>query len=321
MRGQILAAIGVATAIGSFVLMPKFGFVIAACLALVGVIAFGGLGVWLQLDSVRDKHPAEAIAGVRSVLRVLVLVRAGHAVLVVVRSESIDLGVAGQRDAQAELVSVLADAGTQSRARDAPDSVQQPCALSGAQAFRIRTDSVPPDDCRASRLPVSHGSSSARCNWCSIAATRSRSRGKCLPYVFLTFGEVLVATTGLEFAYSQAPLSMKGAIMAFWNLSVTIGNLWVLVANVGVQNAARHEIDRLDRIRRDRIPNVLLRRVRLRRRARLRYRRPHLSSGGAFGRPVLAIPQATTYHMLLWRRTVAPLAGRERVEPQLLSSP
>ena len=35
-----------------------------------------------------------------------------------------------------------------------------------------------------------------------------------LPYVLLTFGEVLVAATGLEFAYSQAPLSMKGAIMA-----------------------------------------------------------------------------------------------------------
>src|SRR5436853_3371231 len=59
-----------------------------------------------------------------------------------------------------------------------------------------------------------------------------------LPYVLLTFGEILVATTGLEFAYSQAPLSMKGAIMSFWNLSVTIGNLWVLVANAGVQNSA-----------------------------------------------------------------------------------
>jgi POT family proton-dependent oligopeptide transporter len=45
-----------------------------------------------------------------------------------------------------------------------------------------------------------------------------------LPYILLTLGEVLVAT-GLEFAYSQAPL-MKGAIMSFWNLAVTIGNLW-----------------------------------------------------------------------------------------------
>jgi len=30
---------------------------------------------------------------------------------------------------------------------------------------------------------------------------------------------------------------MKSAIMAFWSLSVTIGNLWVLVVNAGVQNA------------------------------------------------------------------------------------
>ena len=31
---------------------------------------------------------------------------------------------------------------------------------------------------------------------------------------------------------------MKGAIMSFWNLPVTIGNLWVVVANAGVQNAS-----------------------------------------------------------------------------------
>src|SRR5512132_3916676 len=37
---------------------------------------------------------------------------------------------------------------------------------------------------------------------------------------------------------ARRPLSMKGAIMAFWNLSVTIGNLWVLVANASVQNSA-----------------------------------------------------------------------------------
>ena len=57
-----------------------------------------------------------------------------------------------------------------------------------------------------------------------------------LPYSLLALGEVLVSATGLEFAYSQAPLAMKGVIMAFWNLSVTIGNLWVLVVNAGVKN-------------------------------------------------------------------------------------
>jgi POT family proton-dependent oligopeptide transporter len=59
-----------------------------------------------------------------------------------------------------------------------------------------------------------------------------------LPYALLTFGEVLVSATGVEFAYSQAPKSMKGVIMALWYLSVTIGNLWVLLANASVRNEA-----------------------------------------------------------------------------------
>jgi POT family proton-dependent oligopeptide transporter len=57
-----------------------------------------------------------------------------------------------------------------------------------------------------------------------------------LPYVFLTFAEVLVSATGLEFAYSQAPQPMKGVIMSFWLLSVTFGNVWVLLTNAGVKS-------------------------------------------------------------------------------------
>jgi proton-dependent oligopeptide transporter, POT family len=45
-----------------------------------------------------------------------------------------------------------------------------------------------------------------------------------------------VSATGLEFAYSQAPAPMKGVIMAFWTLAVTVGNLWVLLANAAVRN-------------------------------------------------------------------------------------
>lgn len=48
-----------------------------------------------------------------------------------------------------------------------------------------------------------------------------------LPYILLTTAEILVSTTGLEFAYSQAPLQMKGTIMSFWNLTFAIGNLTV----------------------------------------------------------------------------------------------
>jgi proton-dependent oligopeptide transporter, POT family len=47
------------------------------------------------------------------------------------------------------------------------------------------------------------------------------------PYVLLTSAEVLVSSVGLEFAYSQAPQSMKGALMASWTLTVAIGNLGV----------------------------------------------------------------------------------------------
>ena len=59
-----------------------------------------------------------------------------------------------------------------------------------------------------------------------------------LPYALLTLGEVLVSATGLEFAYSQAPMAMKGTIMSFWSLSVTVGNLWVLLSNVSIKSPA-----------------------------------------------------------------------------------
>jgi proton-dependent oligopeptide transporter, POT family len=49
------------------------------------------------------------------------------------------------------------------------------------------------------------------------------------PYVALTLGEVLVSTTGLEFAYAQAPPEMKGMIQSLWWLAVAAGNLVVAV--------------------------------------------------------------------------------------------
>jgi POT family proton-dependent oligopeptide transporter len=46
-----------------------------------------------------------------------------------------------------------------------------------------------------------------------------------IAYVLITMAEVLVSVTGLEFAYTQAPRSMKSTIMGFWYLTVTVGNL------------------------------------------------------------------------------------------------
>jgi POT family proton-dependent oligopeptide transporter len=43
----------------------------------------------------------------------------------------------------------------------------------------------------------------------------------------MTTAEVLVSVTGLEFAYTQAPRTMKSTMMGFWLLCVTGGNILV----------------------------------------------------------------------------------------------
>lgn len=52
-----------------------------------------------------------------------------------------------------------------------------------------------------------------------------------LAYFILTTGEVLVYLTGLEYAYAQAPPKMKSTIMAFWLLTVAVGNYFVSLVN------------------------------------------------------------------------------------------
>ncbi|MBN9690745.1 MAG: MFS transporter [Verrucomicrobia bacterium] len=55
-----------------------------------------------------------------------------------------------------------------------------------------------------------------------------------VPYLILTTAEVLVSTTGLEFAYTQAAKSMKSFIMSFWLLTVAAGNgLVALITKFG----------------------------------------------------------------------------------------
>lgn len=50
-------------------------------------------------------------------------------------------------------------------------------------------------------------------------------------YVVLTMAEVLCSITGLEFAYAEAPISMKSVVMAFFLITVAIGNLLVSVSS------------------------------------------------------------------------------------------
>ena len=55
-------------------------------------------------------------------------------------------------------------------------------------------------------------------------------------YLFLTIGEVLVSITALEFAYTQAPNSMKSFVMGFYLLSISLGNLVTAIVNGFIQN-------------------------------------------------------------------------------------
>jgi POT family proton-dependent oligopeptide transporter len=51
-----------------------------------------------------------------------------------------------------------------------------------------------------------------------------------LPYIVLTLGEILMSTTGLEFAYTQAPREMKGTIQSVWLVTNTLANVAVAIA-------------------------------------------------------------------------------------------
>jgi POT family proton-dependent oligopeptide transporter len=56
------------------------------------------------------------------------------------------------------------------------------------------------------------------------AGVRLHITWQLLAYVIITLAEVLVSSTGLEFAYSQAPRRMKSTVMGFWLLTVALGN-------------------------------------------------------------------------------------------------
>lgn len=55
-----------------------------------------------------------------------------------------------------------------------------------------------------------------------------------LAYLLLTMGEVLVSVTGLEYAYTQAPVRLKSVLTAFWLLTISLGNLAVGLINTSI---------------------------------------------------------------------------------------
>ena len=257
--GRIWAGVGIVVAAAAFVLLPGFeNFVKAACLSLVAVILFGGIGVRLQLAGARGRHPDEAVEGVRGVLRVLVLFalvtpfwslfdqKASTWVLQGNAMQPLRLfDVAALRDASPLLATLFGGFATiqpsQMQALN-PLLVMLLIPCNNFFLFPVlRRLGWEPTALRRMNLGIAFAGAA----WVVIGLRQLRLDGgtavsiawQVLPYMLLTLGEVLVSATGLEFAYSQAPAAMKGALMSFWLLAVTVGNLWVLVANAAVKNA------------------------------------------------------------------------------------
>ena len=51
---------------------------------------------------------------------------------------------------------------------------------------------------------------------------------QCIPYLLLTASEILVSTTGLEYAYTAAGKNLKSIVSGFWFLTSTMGNFLVI---------------------------------------------------------------------------------------------
>ena len=240
--GRTVAIIGVIGAVASLALTGVMGFVIAFCLAIVLLIAFGGTGVSMQLDRARGQHPDEAVDGVRAVLRILIVFALVTPFWSLFDQKASTWIV--QANDMNPIVSIFG-----STFEILPSQMQSLNPLLVMLLIPFNNFAVFPIFRRLGIEPTAlrrmgAGIALSSLAWVAIgliqvsmdAGTPTSIAWQILPYALLTAGEVLVSATGLEFAYSQAPAAMKGVIMALWYLAVTIGNLWVIIVNRLVQN-------------------------------------------------------------------------------------
>jgi POT family proton-dependent oligopeptide transporter len=236
-KGLAIAIVGAVLTVVSFFFIGTLGFVSSFCLALVFVIAFGGWGASINLERARGVHPDEAVNGVRAVLRILIVFalvtpfwslfdqKASTWVLQGQEMTKPEWFQAAQMQALNPLLVMLIIPFN--------NLVLYPALRRmGFQVTALRR--------------MGWGIAFSGLAWIVAGALQLALDGgdpvsivwQVAPYALLTFGEVLVSATGLEFAYSQAPQPMKGTIMSFWLLSVTVGNLWVLLTNTALRNDA-----------------------------------------------------------------------------------
>ncbi|MGO4478486.1 oligopeptide:H+ symporter [Massilia sp. 2TAF26] len=243
--GLAVASVGAVGAVVSLAMTPSWGFVIAACTALVLLLAFGGIGVALQLERARGLHPDDAVDGVRGVLRILIV----FALVTPFWSLFDQKASTWIVQANSMMRPTLSLFGSEFRFEPAQMQALNPLLVMLLIPFNniavfplLRKLGWEPTALRR----MTAGIALSALSWVAIGTIQVVMDGgtpvsmawQILPYALLTMGEVLVSATGLEFAYSQAPSSMKGVIMAFWSLAVTVGSLWVLIVNASVKNEA-----------------------------------------------------------------------------------
>ncbi len=240
--GFLVAGAGLVLAVASFALVPGSGFIIAFCTALLALLLGGGVGVALQLDEARASHPAAAVDGVRAVLRILVifaLVTPFWSLFDQKASTWVLQGGQMVMLAPGSLLGWLVKEPAQMQALN-PALVMLLIPFNNLVLYpALRRVGVTVTPLRR----MGFGIAFTGVAWIAAGALQLSIDGgdqvsiawQVLPYALLTLGEVLVSTTGLEFAYSQAPVAMKGVIMSFWLLTTTFGNLWVLITNALVR--------------------------------------------------------------------------------------
>ena len=223
-----------------------FGFIITACLALGTLIAFGGIGVSMQLERARGWHTDAAVDSVRAVLRIIIVFALTTPFWSLFDQKASTWVIQGKAMAVPHEAwwwpSFLVKEAGQMQALN-PLLVMVIIPFNNLVLYpALRRAGFEPTALKR----MGWGIVFAGFSWVvagmiqlQIDSGASTSLAwQTLPYLLLTFGEVLVSATALEFAYSQATQAMKGVIMAFWYLASTFGSLWVLLTNAAVRNDA-----------------------------------------------------------------------------------
>lgn len=240
-RGQgvarALAVLGVLGALGGLATIPSLGFVTGFCLGMVIFMAFVGPAIYASLDRARGIHPDEDVDGVRIVLRLLVLfapVTAFYSLF----DQKASTWILQARAMQLPGWSWFKSASQIQAVNPALVMILIPLFNVAVYPLLGRFVKITP----LRRMTM--GILFAGLAWIPVGFLQLKlDAGQTVsilwqlgPYVILTVGEVLVSATGLEFAYSQAPVKMKATLMSFWSLTITVGGLWVLLVNAGMKN-------------------------------------------------------------------------------------